>query len=466
MQTSEVKPVAVNKTLVMIVSSTICFFGSMLMSGINVALPAIGREFSANAVLLTWVTTVSMLTTGVLMVPFGRLADIIGIKKINIIGLAIFIPFLALTFFTTSIYMLLVLQFLQAVALAMVFATQTALIVAVYPPQERGKALGINVGILYFGMAIAPVIAGFLTEHFGWRSVFLMVLPGFIVALIAFLWKVKGEWVQCRGEKFDYTGAILLAVSLVAVMFGFSIMPQIVGWPLILAGIVVMYFFFKWESRRTDPLFDTTLFKSNRVFLFSNLTVFIAYASFTAVSYLMSLYLQYNKGFTAGEAGLVLVAQPVMQAIVSLFTGKFSEKVEPRKLASMGMGLVCLGLIPFAFLRGDTSMFLVIGGLLVLGAGYGLFSSPNTNAIMSSVSGKHIGVASAIFGTFRTGGQLFSMAITMVIISVVIGRVQITPENYSGFLTSVRIAFGFFILLSIISIFTSLARGKQTKVTN
>ena len=369
MQTAEVKPVAVNKTLVLVVSSVICFFISLLMSGLNVALPAIGKEFGANAVLLTWVTALPTLTTGVLMVPFGRLADMVGLKKITIIGLVIYIPFLALTFFATSIYMLLVLEFLQAVALAMLFATQTALIVAAYPPQERGKALGINVGALYFGLAIAPLIAGFLTEHFGWRTIFLAVLPGVVGGLIAFLWKIKGEWVQCRGEKFDYTGAILLAVSLVAVMFGFSIMPQIVGWPLILAGIVVMFFFFKWESRSTSPLFDTTLFKSNRVFLFSNITVFIAYASFTAVSYLMSLYLQYNKGFTAGEAGLVLIAQPVMQAIVSLFTAKFSEKIEPRILASMGMGLVCLGLIPFAFLSADTSMFLIIGALLVLGVG-------------------------------------------------------------------------------------------------
>ena len=464
MLSAEVKPVAINKTLVLVVSSIIYFFLAFLMSGLNIALPAIGKEFDADAILMTWITALPTLTIGVLMVPFGRLGDIIGIKKVTIIGLAIYIPFLTLSVFSTSIYMLLVLQFLQAIGLAMVFATQTAILTAVFPPQERGRALGINVGVLYFGIAVAPLLAGFLTEHFGWRSVFLAVLPGILFAFIVFLWKIKGEWVQSRGEKFDYPGAVIFAVSLVALMYGFSIIPQLIGWSLALVGVVGLFFFFMWESRRSSPLLDTSIFKNNRIFLFSNITTLISYSSITAVSYLMSLYLQYNKGFTAFEAGLVLFAQPVIQAIVSLFTGRFSKKLQPRVLASIGMGLTCLGLIPFAFLNVNTSMFTIVGALLVLGTGFGLFSSPNTNAIMSSVSPKQLGIASAILGTFRTTGQLFSMAITMVIISSVVGRIQITPEIYSGFLTCVRIAFGVFAFLCFISIFTSLARGRQNKV--
>jgi MFS family permease len=443
------------------VASSILFFSlSMVISGLNVALPVIGRGFNVNAVLLTWVTALPTLTTAVLMVPFGRLADIVGLKKISIIGLCIYLPFVILVIFSTSIYMLLVCQFLQAIGMSMIFGTMTAIITAAYPAKERGKALGINVGVLYFGFAVAPFIAGFLTEHLGWWSIFLPAIPGSLIALISFVWKVKGDWVQSRGEKFDYTGSIIFAVALVLLVYGFSIITEPIGWPLLLAGAAGIYFFFRFEARTKAPVFDTGIFKNNKIFLFSNLTVLISYSALTAVGYLLSLYLQYNKGFSASQAGLVLVAQPAIQAVFSPISGRLSDKVEPRVLASIGMGLTCLGLIPFAFLTAGTPMFLVIIALLVLGAGFGLFSSPNTNAIMSSVSPKQLGIASAILSTFRTTGQLFSMAIVMVIITVVVGRVEITPQYYAGFLTCVRLAFGIFAVLCFISIFTSLARGK------
>ena len=449
-----------NKTLILVICSVMCFFLAFTCAGINIALPAIGNEFKANAILLNWVVTLALLVMGVFLVPAGRLADIIGTKKVFMIGLIIFIPVSTLTAFSNSIYMLLVCQVIQGIGLAMVFATSTAMITTVYPTNERGRALGINVGVLYFGTSIAPFICGFLTEHIGWRSIFLIAVPCGIVMLILLLLYVKEDWVHSRGEKFDYIGAIIFGLSLVSLMYGFSVMPQVYGFALILIGIAGTIIFFKWESRTKSPVFDTSIFRDNRVFQFSNITAFISYSAVAAVSYLLSLYLQYNKGLSAEVAGLVLIAQPIMQALFSPFTGRFSDRVEPRILASLGMGLTCLGLIPFAFVTADTSIFLIVGALIVLGVGFGLFSSPNTNAVMSSISAKHYGVASATLGTMRSLGQLFSMGITMILISAIVGRVVITPEHYATFLTCVRVAFAIFSVLCLIGVFTSLARGK------
>ncbi len=451
---------ATNKNLVLVICSLMCFFLAFPAYGLNIAIPTIGKEFNADVILLNWVVTLSILTTGVFLLPCGRLADIIGIKKVFTLGLIIFIPFSILTIFSTSIYMLLIFQMIQAIGLSMVFSTYIAFISEVFPAKERGRALGINVGVLYFGFSISPFVCGFMVEHFGWRSIFLIAIPGCVLALFFLLWKVKEEWMHSQGEKFDYQGTIVYGLSLIALMYGFSVLPQIYGFILVVIGLAGTVFFLKLEGRIKFPVLDTSIFRNNRVFLFSIITTFISYAAVHAVTYLLSLYLQYNKGLSASVAGLVLFAQPVMQAIFSPISGQISDRIEPRIVASLGMGLTCLGLIPFAFVSTDTSLWVIITALAVLGMGFGLFSSPNTNAIMGSVQPKYFGVASASLSTVRTMGQLFSMAITMIIISVYIGRVVITPDYYVTFLTCVNVAFSIFAVLCFVGVFTSLTRGK------
>jgi MFS family permease len=174
----------------------------------------------------------------------------------------------------------------------------------------------------------------------------------------------------------------------------------------------------------------------------------------------MSLYLQYIKGLDPLTAGAILVAQPIMMALFSPFAGRLSDSVEPRIVASIGMSIITVGLGLLAIVGNETSTVLVTLYLLLLGFGFALFSSPNTNAIMSSVEKKLYGVASATFGTMRLTGQMMSMGIVMLIFAVTIGNVQITPNAYPAFLQSMHIAFLVFSLLCIVGVFASLARGK------
>jgi len=274
------------------------------------------------------------------------------------------------------------------------------------------------------------------------------------------LFGLKGEWAEARGESFDLAGSLILAISLPAVIYGSSILPSLAGILLLAGGLLGTAGFLLLESRVASPIFPVMLLFNNRTFAFSSLAALINYSSTFAVTFLLSLYLQHIQGLPPQSAGTVLVAQPIVMAAVSPLAGRLSDRIEVRVLASMGMALVALGLAALAFLHRQTRLSFVVISLIVLGLGYGLFSSPNMNAIMSSVDNRLYGVASATVGTVRLIGQMLSMSIAILIFTLVIGHVQIEPEVYEQLLKAIRIAFGVFALLCFGGIFASMVRGK------
>ena len=451
---------AVNKRTVLVVAALSPFLATFMASSINIALPSIGREFQMNAVLLGWVATAYILASATCLLPFGRLADIHGRKKILTWGISIFtIASLALTF-VPSATVLIALRAVQGIGSAMIFTTSIAILTSVFPSGERGKALGINASATYLGLSLGPVLGGLLTQHFGWRSIFLVtgLLGAAIIGLI--LGKLKGEWAEARGEKFDLTGSVIYGLALTGIIYGFSLLPTMLGIWLIIMGAAGIFAFVKRELGAESPLLDINLFRKNRVFAFSNLALLLNYSAAYAVTFLISLYLQYIKGLSPPSAGLILVAMPAVQASFSPVAGRLSDRIEPRILASAGMGLITAGLALFIFLGENTSLGFIIASLILIGLGFGFFTSPNTNAIMSSVKQRFYGVASATLATMRQVGMSFSMGITMLLFAIYIGRVEITPEHYPMFLSSTKIAFIIFTALCSAGIFASLARGK------
>jgi len=431
-------------------------------SAVNIALPTIANEYGMDAVLLSWVATAYLLAAAIFLVSIGRIADIYGRKKVFGIGIFIYTLSAILSALSPSGEWLVAFRFIEGFGASMIFGTGVAILTSVFPPGERGKALGINVAAVYFGLSVGPFLGGFLTQQFGWRSVFLSNVPLGAITLIFIFWKFKGkEWAEAEGEKFDYTGSILWSVMLIAIMYGLSLLPAMMGAWLILAGFLGLTLFIFWELKAEHPILDVTLFRTNRVFTFSNMAALINYSATFAVGFLLSLYLQYIKNFSPLNAGMILLAQPVMQAIFSPFAGKLSDRIEPRIVASSGMTLIVVGLSIFAFILSETTALeFIIASLCLLGLGFALFSSPNTNAIMSSVEKKCYGVASGMVGTMRLIGQLLSMATAMLLFNLFIGRVQITPDNYPLFLMSVQVAFIIFVILCIVGVFASLVRGK------
>ncbi|MGE5429527.1 MAG: MFS transporter [Syntrophomonadaceae bacterium] len=448
------------KKTALLITTISAFTTPFMSSSINIALPAIGKEFMLNAVLLSWVASSFLLSAAVFLVPFGKLADIYGRKKLFLTGMIVYTASSLMSAMSDSVFLLLSSRVLQGLASAMVFGTAVAILTSVYPPGERGKALGINVSATYFGLSIGPFLGGVLTQNLGWRSLFYVNVPLGIIVIFLAITRLKGEWAEAKGEKFDAAGSLVLALSLAMLMYGFTLLPSTNGAILILLAIAGFLIFIKQENRAENPVLNVRLFRHNTVFMFSNAAALINYSATFAIGFLLSLYLQYIKAFTPQAAGLVLVAQPAVMMIVSPFAGRLSDRIEPGVIASVGMGLLALGLFVLIFIGTGTPTVYIILALIIIGLGFGLFSSPNTNAIMSSVEKKIYGVASATLGTMRLTGQMLSMAISIMVFSIVIGRVRITPGYYGMFLYSIKILFAVFTVLCVAGIFASLARGK------
>ncbi|MGD9077210.1 MAG: MFS transporter, partial [Desulfobacteraceae bacterium] len=237
------------KRTALVIAALTSFTTPFMMSSINLALPSIGEEFQIDAVLLSWVATSYLLAAAVSLVPFGRLADIYGRKKIYTYGIVSFTITSILCAVSTSTPMLIIFRILQGSASAMIFATGVAIITSVFPPQERGKALGINVAAVYTGLSVGPFLGGFLTQHLTWRSVFLTNLPLGLIIIALVLWKLKGEWAEARGEKFDLPGAMIYGAALVAIMYGISLLPAMKSVWVILLGLLGFVAFVKWQMR-------------------------------------------------------------------------------------------------------------------------------------------------------------------------------------------------------------------------
>ncbi len=448
------------RTTVLVVSSLANFFMASMAPALNVALPAISRDLGSDTIHLSWMVTAFVLGIAVFCLPFGRLADIIGIKRVFLWGMVLYTVSSTAAAFSVSSTMLIACRAAQGISAGMVVGSSMALITAVYPREERGRALGLNIALIYAGSSTGPFLGGILTDHLGWPSIFLMNTPTGLLVIALIIWKIKGDWSECKGEKFDYTGSAIYGLALIILMYGFSILPEIGGGILIAAGVIGVLAFLIWESRVESPVLDVRLFRSNRAFVFANLAHLVMYSSVFGVAFLVSLYLEYIKGLPAELAGLVLVTQPAMQAMLSYVTGKLSERTEPRIVASAGMALTTVALVLLSLLSESSSIIQVIGTLMILGIGFSLFSSPNVNAIMSSVEPKFLGVASATTATMRAIGQMLSMGITMILIALIIGRVIITPEHYAAFLVTAKTAVAIFATLCFGGIFASLSRGK------
>jgi EmrB/QacA subfamily drug resistance transporter len=451
------------RRVVLIIAVMSSFLTPFTSSSVNIALPSISTQLSLNAVALSWVATAYLLAAAALLVPFGRTADIYGRKMIFRWGIIIDAIASVLCAVSNSGVWLIVFRALQGVGGAMIFGTGIAILTSVFPAKERGRALGISTAAVYTGLSAGPLVGGFLTGHFGWRSIFLLNAFLGLMIIVVVVWKLKGEWAEAKGESFDYVGSIIYSLALVVVFYAFSVLPALWGIWLIIIGVIGLAAFVRWEMRQKHPVLNMSFFRNNTVFAFSNLAALINYSATFAVAFLLSLYLQYVKGFPPEHAGLILIAQPVIMVICSPIAGSLSDRIEPRIVASIGMTLTTAGLVMLTFLGSATSLQFILISLVTLGLGFGFFSSPNTNAVMSSVERKFYGVASGTLGTMRLTGQAFSMGMALLLFALYIGRIQITPEYYPLFLKSMKIAFSISASLCFAGIFASIARGRTQR---
>jgi len=432
-----------------------------MISSVNVALPAIQADLNLTAIQLSWVATAYLLAVTVVVLPTGKIADIYGRKKVFTAGLAIYTLTSTAAALAHSSAWLLACRAFQGAGAGLFITTGMAILTSIFPPHKRGRAIGIYVAAVYVGLSVGPFVGGAMVQQFGWRSIFWIMLPlgaGSVAITLAYL---RGEWAGTPGQRLDIAGSLIYAIAILALVYGASELPSLRGTILAVIGLAGLFTFFHQQQRTTQPLFEVSLFTTNRTFTFSSLAALLNYAATFAVTFLMSLYLQYLKGMPPRSAGTLLMIQPVVMAIFSPLAGRLSDRVEPRLLSSVGMAVTVVGMLVFSQLHPSRNDLVGIGcNLVVLGFGFALFTSPNTNAIMGSVAREHYGIASGAVATMRLLGQMVSMTTATVVLALLVGHETIGPANFDRFLQSIRTVFLISALFCTVGVFCSLSRGR------
>ena len=435
------------------------FSTPLMLSSVNVALPAVARELAIGARALSWIPMAYLMASAMLVIIFGRLADLYGRKRIFLLGsLAVIISSL-LTAYAQNTPMLLGGRFLQGVSAAMLYATQVALVSSVFQGPRRGRSIGMTVSAVYAGLACGPLLGGLAIDAFGWRSAFLLHIPlGLVVLVLG--WRIREEWSTPDPAPFDRVGAALYAGALLLFCLGVSRLPQIDAAALLGFSGLLIIIFIRHALRASNPLWQLRLFSRNRVFGYSCAAALLMYSATYANVVLLSLYLQYLRGMSAGSAGLVMMVQPLCMASLSPLTGRLSERVEPRLLASLGMACTALGLLSLALLQPHSPLWSVLFALMLTGVGFSLFSSPNVNAIMGAAPPGDYGAASGIVATTRILGQLTSMTLVTLAMGLLLGNADIRPQNYPQLEQAIRLSFSIAAALCVPGLLLSMNRGR------
>ena len=449
-----------DKRAILIITCSGAFLFPFMGSSVVVALPSIGVDLHMSAVELAWVTTSFLLTSALLLVPFGRFADMRGRKRVFVTGVFLYLLGAIVAWLAQSGGWLIASRVIQGTGGAMLGSTSLAILSSAYGTGERGKALGINAASIYSGLSLGPVIGGLVTQSLGWRGVFLVQIPLGLALLTAAYLKLPAQRPVSTLVAFDWKGLAAYALFLLGIMYGLTELPLVSGYIFLGAGLMGFFLLIHVERGNEHPLVDIELFRSNVSFALSNVAAFLNYAAIHAAGFLLSLYLQIVTGLSPRYAGIVLVAMPVVQAVLSPFAGRLSDRIEPRVLASVGMVITVLGLVTLATIGVNTHLYLVVAGLALLGLGVALFSSPNTNAVMSSVPQEKYGLGAATLTTTRQMGMVMSMGVAMLVLGSTVGEVTVGSTPIPAFVGAVRLIFGLSAVFCTAGVVASLKRGR------
>ena len=445
-----------------IVIAVLCSFSVAFTSNaLSVALPSIAFDFGISNITQNWVVNIYLLVIAACSVPAGKICGKYGLNRTMQFGLVIYIIGAVLSVFSVDIVMLFVSRILHGIGSSILFVNVMAIITEEIPRSVRGRAIGFNITGVYLGLTLAPTISGVLVENFSWRSIFIVTLP-LIVVSIVLLYIMDREWFVDRDKSIDVAGSLLFILSVMILMYAFTILNTSLGVILCVVSVAMLLVFAYYELNVDNPVYDVGLFRNSR-YSSSNIASFISYFATFVVTYILNYHFQYIKGLSPQSTGLILIVTPLLMAVISPFSGRLSDKIDPQILAATGMTLVSIALVMLSFIDANTSTNYIIVAMLLQGVGFGIFSSPNTNIIMSSVPAKDITIASASISTVRTVGQSFSLGLLTLIFALVMGNVTIEASNYPALVTSSQITMTISTILCVIAIALSLIGIKLNK---
>lgn len=448
--------------IVLIVATLTSFFTVFLSSAVMVAVPSLASEFGMSNIIQNWVTMLFFLAVAIFTIPAGQLSGKFGLKKSMVFGSAVYILSSIVAVFSINSEMFLICRLIQGIGVSFLNVASMAMVVSAFSPQERGKAIGINVTGVYLATSTSPVIGGFLNFQFGWRSIFLTSVPFLILILVLLISQIKEEWITMGEVPIDWKGCIVYSLGILLFIYGFTRLDESIGIILTVVGIIVLGLFVALELREKYPVFDVKFFK-NPKFSSANFAALTAYLATFAVTTIVNYHLQYIRGYDSQIAGLILLVAPLIQVIMAPISGRLSDKVNPQKLAAIGMFFGAISLAMLSMLGDSTPLWFLIVAMISHGLGFGIFSSPNTNAIMGSVPPKDTPVASASVATMRVIGQTMSMGMLTLVFAFVMGNVPMVEKYFPLLITSSQITCLICMVLCVTSVFASLVGIKSKK---
>ncbi|WP_458456653.1 MFS transporter [Methanobrevibacter sp.] len=443
------------ETSVVLVSFLTSFFAVFLSAGIVIGVPSIAGEFAMNNIVQNWIITIALLVVAVFTLPAGQISGKFGVKKSLIAGVLVFLfaSIGACLSFSTESF--LFFRVIQGIGGAFSNVSAMAMVVQAINPQNRGKALGLTVTGVYLAGSLSPVICGFLVYNFGWRSMFYFTIPFFVVCIALMIWKIPGDWKTYENDKIDTIGYLIYGIGILLFIYGFTSLMNFIGQVCVLVGFILLVIFGYYETKASSPAFNMSLFK-NMKFTSSNIAALCSYLAVASLTTILNYHFQYVRGWNAQMSGLILIITPIIMAFMAPNSGKLSDRIHPQKLAAIGMTIATLAVFILVFLDADTPIYLIVAAMIFQGLGMGLFTSPNTNAIMSSVPPNETPNASAAQSAMRTIGQTMSLGLLTLIFAWIMGSLELSSKYADMIVQSSQLVCIICTVICIVAVIASL----------
>jgi len=440
-----------NRHAVIISTAVASFIAPFLVSGQIVATPVIGTEFGAGPEAMSWLGTAFFISATAFLIPFGKIADLKGMKRIFRIGALIYAIAGLVCGLAPGYMVLFAGRLLAGIGAAIIFSTTIALISLVYPSDKRGYAIGINITAMVAGLSSGFIIGGILALYVGWRSIFLVTVPIALCIVLIVTTRIRGECALAREHHPGAAGFAFYIFAILFIMAGLSFPSALTGAGLLVIGIVFLLFFYVIERNAASPLIDFSYLRHNHRFLLSNLAIAVYFSGAFAVIFLLSLYLQLVRGFDTRTTGLILVAGSISM-IPAFFGGRLSDRFSRRYIAITGIILTFISYLLLVGISADIPLTVILISLALGGLGAALFQPSMANLTIGTLPREKYGFGSGSIETMRLVGNTISMAlVTMVIGAFSVPKV-VTPENPSELLGAEKYLFSVYAGLCIVTL--------------
>jgi EmrB/QacA subfamily drug resistance transporter len=427
---------------------------------VNAVLPVVADSFKTDLTAIEWVVTTYLLVQSALLLTFGRLGDLWGHKRVYLGGLGLFVMSSAVCGLAPNTPVLVASRAVQAIGASMIVANLAAILISVFPPEQRGKAVGIQATIVYVGLATGAPLGGWLTGALGWRSIFYVNVPLGIIALVLGSRVVTPSRSGDRQDRFDILGAVVYVFGLILLLLGLN-QGHAWGWTsgavlgCLLVGLGLLGAWVAVELRVPSPMLDLRLF-ARRTFSAPVVSALLNYGASITTSFLLPFALIQGRGLSPAQAGLVLTCQPIVMALTASVSGTLSDRIGSRAPATIGMGILAIGLFLLSRVTLEMPLGLIVGMLLLTGLGIGLFTSPNNSAVLGAVPAQQRGVANGILGTARTLGMLLGIALAGAVYATTFGLLG--DESPASVLRATDTGFLVASIIAAIGVITSATR--------